>query len=203
MGSRTWALTGALIVVAAALGAWTATNLQARSNSLDHQEVADDLHAVVAARQERLDTRVADTEQTLTETQALVEELREYFAPRVLAAVSRVQANAVETACGQARSATRDGNPPPGAQAVIDLAVAATTSPALASLGDRWATFLHPAQVQTEIDSCAADEAAQIEAERQAAEAAAEAARLDRVPPCDPSQLTINSPVRGTYCVND
>lgn len=32
---------------------------------------------------------------------------------------------------------------------------------------------------------------------------AIQAERLDSEPPCDPSQLTISSPERGTYCVND
>jgi len=73
----------------------------------------------------------------------------------------------------------------------------------MADLDDQWQAFLRPGQVRTSIASCAAEEAAEIAAEQAAAAAAADAARLDPSPPCDPSQLTINSPVRGTYCVID
>lgn len=201
MGNRTWALLGLAVVAAVALGAWTVTRAQAWSEAADRQDRADEVLAVATAHQQRLDARLLDAEQNLAGAEAAVRDQRRYFIPAVLTAVTRVQASATETVCGQARTATRDGTALPDPQAALDRAVAdAASRPSLAGL-DEWERFLQPGEVQAEIDACAADEAALIEAERQAA--AAEAARLDRNPPCDPSQLTINSPTRGTYCVND
>lgn len=165
MTSRTWALTLALVLVAVGLGAWTAVNAQTWSEAADRQDDADAVVAVAAERHERLDAQVSNAEQALSERQAEVSGQRRYFTPEVLAAVSEVQSTATDAACQQARAATRDGNDLPAAQVVVDLAVAGAASPALADLDDRWAAFIGPAVVQTEIDACAADEAALIEAE--------------------------------------
>jgi hypothetical protein len=66
---------------------------------------------------------------------------------------------------------------------VLDLAVAAApaTNAELSDLDDRWGVFLRSGQIQGRISSCAAEEAAEIEAERQA-ELAAQRARNCGVP---------------------
>lgn len=207
MGRRTWALIALLAVVAMGCAAVAVVAFQQRSDAQQRQDDAEAQVGEVGTDLDALRSQVADQEDTLADLDSRAAELRSMFTPAVLTAVSQVQAEAITGACDTARTATRDDTPPPAGEQAA--AYAAATAPAghetLDGLAPRWGRMLDSTALQAEIDRCAADEEAIIEAEAaaQASAAAAEAARLDSVPPCDRSQLTINSPIRGTYCVND
>ena len=205
MGKRAWAITAVCGLVTVACGITAVVAAQNRADAEHRQAVAEEQGVNttdLAALRAELDAQ-HDTQARLD---AQAETLSALFTPDAVNAVAQVQADAMPGACALARTATRDATPPPNAESYTAYTIAAATNPALDGLPDRWGRMVDPTQIQAEIDRCTAEETAIIEAARQAAAAAAAAAdsaRLDSVPPCDPSQLTITSPVRGTYCVND
>lgn len=125
--------------------------------------------------------------------------LRRLFTPEAVDAVVQFQDQTVASGCDVARTATRDGTELRTGVQVVDYAVATTTDPALDDLPDRWPQMIDPTAVQAEIDRCAADEAAVIEAERQAAAAEVESSR-------DPCQQMVDQLIaegRGPGWVED
>ncbi len=204
MGRRAWALTALLVVVAVGCAAVAVVASQQRSDAQQRQDDAEAQLADASAELDTLRSQATDQEAALTDLDTRAQQLQSMFTPDVLTAIGQVQASAIEGACAAARTATRDGTQLPAGDAVVAYAVTTTSDDALEGLPARWGRMVDPTVVQTEIDRCATDEQAIMEAEAAAAAAAAaESARLDSVPPCDPSQLTITSPIRGTYCVND
>lgn len=205
MGKRRWAITALCGLFTVACGLTAVVAAQNRSEAEDRQAAAEE-QVVSTTDLAALRTELDAQHDTQARLDTRADTLDAMFTPDAINAVAQVQADALPGACALARTATRDATPAPNAQSYVAYAIAATTSPALDGLPDRWGRMIDPTQIQAEIDRCTTDEQAIIEAARQAAAAAAAAAdsaRLDSVPPCDPSQLTITSPVRGTYCVND
>lgn len=201
MGSRR--LLVAMLAVAVLLVGIAVVSLSSRSRATDRQAAAETELADLEDQRAGLEAQVEPLRSDLADQQARLAAVEAHFAPPAVEAVTSAQATMVEGGCSLARSAARDGGPLPDADQVIDLTTPTVVEahPALEGL-DRWTEMIDSAAIQAEVDSCAADERAAVEAEAAAA-AAAEAERLDSEPPCDPSQLTITSPVRGTYCVND
>lgn len=125
--------------------------------------------------------------------------LRRLFTPEAVDAVVQFQDETAASGCDVARTSTRDGTELRTGVQVADYAAATNTDPALDGVPDRWSQMIDPTAVQAEIDRCAADEAARIEGERQAAAAEAESSR-------DPCQQMVDQLIaegRGPGWVED
>lgn len=176
MSSRTTIATVLLTVVAVvflgvavkASGAWS----DARQGRDAAQTGLDT--AQVDAESVAVDLGAAQQGQARAEQRT--DRLSAVFTPQAVTTVATLQARVTEGSCTAARAATREGTDLPTGAEVIEFAVAASTESTLDNVSDRWADLLDSAQAQTEIDRCAAEEAAAIEAERDAADAAAAAA---------------------------
>lgn len=186
---RRAAVTGVLAVVAVVLGGVTIIQARAWSEAVDREAVAEDLSAVLAADQERLDLRAADADAALADEQARLNDLRRYFAPEALAAISQIQAMASADGCEQARTAVRNGTSAPTADAVVADAIAAGPSglDALDGLSDRWGQMIEKRSVDAAIERCAAEEVAAIDAEGEAAALALFVSLARRY--CDPASI--------------
>lgn len=185
MGRRRWALTVGLVVVAAVAAVVAVAAANSRANDVEREadalaELEDEL-----ARGLLVEEEVSEAKTLLAEHTQVADDARASLTPDVLAAIVEVQAAIEETACTQARQATRNGSDPPAPAPIIDFATATAPNshPPLQDLDSRWSTMLDHGRIQAAIDDCTADEAAQIEAEaraeaeRQAAAAQAEAER--------------------------
>lgn len=177
MGRRAWAITALLGLVAAACGITAVVATQNRADAEQRQEAAEQQLLDHASDLGSLQTEVDSQAATQAELDSRVDTLATMFTPDVLGAVVQVQADAVPAACASARTATRDAVALTTGDSVMVFAVASAPAahPVLDGLPQRWGRMLDPTAVQAEIDRCAADEAAIIEAERQAAAAAAAA----------------------------
>ena len=147
----------------------------------DHDVAQTGLDAAqVDAESVAIDLGAAEHGQARAERRA--EQLRGVFMPQAVTAIATVQTTVTESACTAARTATREETGLPSGAQVIEFAVAASTDSTLDNVSDRWAELIDAAPVQTEIDRCAAEESAAIEAERQAASAASAAAAASESP---------------------
>ncbi len=171
MGRRTWVIAAVCGLVTVACGVTAVVAAQHRADAEHRQAVAEeqvvnttDLEALLA----ELDTQ-HDTQARLDNR---AETLSAMFTPDAVNAIAQVQADALPGACALARTAAGDATPAPNADSYVAYAVAAATNPALDGLPDRWGRMIDPTQIQAEIDRCAADEQAIIDAEAAAAAAA-------------------------------
>lgn len=155
-------------------GAWS----DARQDRDAAQAVLD--AAQVDAESVAVDLGAAQQGQARAERRT--DRLSAVFTPQTVTEVVAIQARVTEGSCTAARAATREGTGLPTGAEVIEFAVTASTDSTLDNVSDRWADLLDAAPVQTEIDRCVAEEAAAIEAERQAAEEAAAAAEATDSP---------------------
>ena len=176
MSRRSWLLTTGLGVLtlllagAAVLGQVRLSDARGREEAAQ-EELAAIEAGLVAARE---DLEVEETR--LVEAETELAAARAYFTPEAVMAVTQVQTQLTEAACEQARTAVRDGADPPTADQLIVLAVAGGQGgEADAGLDVQWGLMLEASPIQERLDACAADERAEIEAERQA-EAARRAA---------------------------
>ena len=156
MGKRAWAITAVSGLLTVACGITAVVAAQHRSEA-EHRQAAEEQvvnTTDLAALRSELDAQ-HDTQARLDNR---AEALSALFTPDAINAVAQVQADALPGACALARTATRDATPPPNAESYAAYAIAATTSPALDGLPDRWGRMVDPTQIQAEIDRCTTDE---------------------------------------------
>ena len=158
-------------LVAVGCGVTAVVAAQHRSDAEGRQAAAEQQFSN-ATRLEALRAELDTQHDTQARLDARAETLTALFTPDAVNAVAQVQADALPGACALARTATRDATRPPNAESYVAYAVAAATNPALDGLPDRWGRMIDPTQIQAEIDRCAADEQAIIDAEAAAAAAA-------------------------------
>lgn len=173
MDMRRWVITAVLGLLALACAAAAVSATSSRADADDrHDSAEQELSATTADLQEvQAESEAQQEAQSALDSRA--ERLAALFTPDVLASVLQVQADTVSAACSSARTATRDAAELPTGRAVVDYAIAAgpSTESDLDGLSDRWGRMLDATAVQAEIDRCAADEQAIIDAEAAAAAA--------------------------------
>ena len=172
MGRRALAITALCGLVTVACGVTAVVAAQRRSEAKRRQDAAQE-QLLDGTDLESLRSDIDTQHATQADLDARAADLSAMFSPDAVNAVAQVQADAMPGACALARTAIRDATPPPNAEAYVTDTVAAATNPALDELPDRWGRMIDATQIQAEIDRCAADEQAIVEAERQAAAAAA------------------------------
>ena len=181
MDRRARAVTAALTMAAVVCAGVSVVAVRGWADSRNGQDAAGE-QLVAATHQVRTARHELQVQQdALADAEHRVERLMALYRPDVVVAVSQVQTTAAAAGCTQARNATRDGSALPTGGAVMDLTVvtAPASVPALHGLGRRWAGMLQPEVIQAEIDTCTADETAQIEVEQQAAADAATTAAVE------------------------
>lgn len=167
MGRRAWVLTALLVVVAVACAAVAVVAAQQRSDAQQQKDDAEAQSTDAATELDALRTQAAGQQATLTDLDTRAQQLQSMFTPDVLTAIGQVQAEAIAGACTTARTATRDGTDLPAGD--VAASYAAATAPAahdnLDGLPPRWSRMIDPTALQAEIDRCAADEQAIMDAE--------------------------------------
>lgn len=166
MGKRAWAITAVCGLLTVACGITAVVAAQHRSDAEDRQAAAEE-QAVDTTDLQALRSELDAQHDTQARLDARAETLAAMFTPDAVNAVAQVQADALPGACALARTALRAATPPPNAESYAAYAVAAATNPALDGLPDRWGRMIDPTQIQAEIDRCATDEQAVIDAEEQ------------------------------------
>lgn len=183
------ALTALLVVVAIGCATVAVVAAQQRSDAQQRQGNSEAQIGEVGTELDTLRSQAADQEETLADLDTRAQQLKSMFTPDALTAITQVQAEAITGACDTSRTAARDGTPPPAGEQAA--AYAATTAPAahdaLEGLPQRWGSMIDASALQAEIDRCAADEQAAIDAE-----AAAAAAVAAQSPPVDCAGETID-----------
>lgn len=196
MSKGRWAITAGLAVVSVACVLLTVTANNHRANAEDRQDADEEQLLETASELEDLQADVNARTDAQADLQTRADTLDAIFRPDVLSAIVQVQADTSDGACASARTATRDATAPPTGDSVVAFAVATAPSghAELDGLPGQWGRMLDSAAVQAEIDRCAADEQAIIDAE--AAAAAAAAAATAR-------QAAADAPIGYAQCLAD